>query len=499
MYEILEEKVEERTQEVMHQKQEIEHQKEKLEVAFNNVKLLSEIGQLITSHLSLEKISEEVYKSINSLMDAPVFGIGIYREDEEEIVFETSIENYEKLPSFSYQMDDEQSYSVWCLKNKDEIIIGDIQNEYQKYIPTIAHLETEEGTPNSIVYMPIWAKSKVVGVISVQSFQKYAYTEYHLDILRNLSIYLGIALENASTYKQIEAQRNQIQETNKKLTHSINYASRIQTAILPSMDKIRKELPESFVLFRPRDIVSGDFYWFAKRNNKLVIAAVDCTGHGVPGAFMSMIGNDLLQHLVIERGLLDPGLLLTEMHNSLYRLLEQGDKEVRDGMDVALCVIDKQQNTLEFAGANNPLLFIQDDVHGTPQLYRIKGEKYPVGGMRKESRGIRQFKTHKVKTSVPLEIWANSNQLSEFETPPSVTESRTTAYIFSDGFQDQFGGKDGRKFMARRFRALLYEIHNKPMDDQKQILEQKLEDWIQSSPNKNPRQLDDILVIGMRI
>lgn len=498
MYEILEEKVKERTQEVLHQKEEIESQKEKLEKSFNNVKLLSKIGQLITSHLSTDKISDEVYKSINNLMDAPIFGIGVLNEASDKIIFNNTIENYTVLSPFSYNIKDDESYSVWCFKNKKEIVINDVQKDYKKYIKSLGHLETDKGTPNSIVYMPIWAKRNVLGVISVQSFKKNAYSEYHLDILRNLSIYLGIALENASTYHQIEKQKDQIQETNKKITHSINYASRIQNAILPSIEKIRKELPESFIFYKPRDIVSGDFYWFAKKGNKLIIAAVDCTGHGVPGAFMSVIGNNLLQKLVIERDIVDPGKLLTEMHAQLFKLLSQGDKTVRDGMDISVCVINKANHSVEFSGANNPMLFIQNDVYGTPQLYRIKGEKFPVGGMKKEGKEDRKFKTHTIKTSEPLELWANEGSDDKFENPPIVTKSDTTVYLFSDGFQDQFGGKEGKKFMAKRFRSLLYDIHHKPMNVQKELLEKNLEIWINSYESEI-KQLDDILVIGFKI
>ncbi len=498
MYEILEEKVEERTQEVLHQKEEIEAQKERLEKSFNNVKLLSEIGQLITSYLSLDKISEQVYESINNLMDAPIFGIGIFDEKEGVIEFNTSIENYKVLPPFSYNIHDDESYSVWCIKNKKEIVIGNVLDEYSQYIPSLGHLATDVGTPNSIIYMPIWTKEHVVGVISIQSYKKNAYSEYHLDILRNLSIYLGIALENASIYNQIQKQKNQIQETNKKITHSINYASRIQNAILPSIEKIQKELPKSFIFFRPRDIVSGDFYWFAKKNDKIVIAAIDCTGHGVPGAFMSVIGNDLLQQIVVQKELTDPGEILTEMHINLAKLLEQGGQQVRDGMDISLCVINKKKKAIEFAGANNPMLFIQSDIYGTNQLYRIKGEKFSVGGMHKESKGQRKFKTHTIKTSEPLEIWANAGEKEAFEDTPKIVKSDTTVYLFSDGFQDQFGGKDGRKFMAKRFRALLYDIHQKPMSQQKKLLENKLDEWLEGD-GKNYRQLDDILVIGFKI
>lgn len=498
MYEVLEERVEERTQEVNFQKTEIEQKNKKLEHALNNIKLLSEIGRLITSHLSLGKITEQMYESINKLMDAPVFGVGIYNPKKQQIDFENYIENHKKQPDIFFKLSDKDSYSAWCFNNNKEVVINDVTREYESYVDTAHKLDESENVPNSILYIPISGKRNVVGVITVQSYRTAAYTDEHLDLLRNLSIYLGIALDNASTYIQIEDQKNQIELRNQKITDSINYASRIQSAILPRMEKILRELPQSFILFKPRDIVSGDFYWFAKHKKYIVIAAIDCTGHGVPGAFMSMIGNNLLQHLVIEQGMTDPGKLLTEMHHRLCRILGEDNEEMRDGMDAALCVIDKKNNEMMFAGANNPLLFIQNDVHGRPQLYRIKGEKYSIGGSQKESKGARTFTTHTIKTSEPLEIWANADTGNVFEEPPKVTRSETTVYLFSDGFQDQFGGKKGRKFMARRFRNLLYDIHQKPMDEQKTILEHELRAWIDAY-EKEVRQLDDVLVIGFRI
>jgi serine phosphatase RsbU (regulator of sigma subunit) len=261
----------------------------------------------------------------------------------------------------------------------------------------------------------------------------------------------------------IEANALELKEKNKDITDSINYAQRIQKAVFPNEEMVQKVFPQSFVLFLPRDIVSGDFYWLEEQE-KTILAAVDCTGHGVPGAFMSLIGNEILNQIVVEKGITSPDLILNELHLGIAKALKKESNQNQDGMDVALISIDKKNQILEFAGAKNPLYYVQNN-----EMKVIQADKHSVGGFIWLAKP--QFKKHKVDISMP-----------------------TTIYLFSDGFQDQFGGKKGRKFMTTHFRNLLYDIHQEDMSKQKEILLQTLEDWKQGY-----EQVDDILVIGVKL
>ncbi|MCS6832804.1 MAG: GAF domain-containing protein, partial [Flammeovirgaceae bacterium] len=464
LYENLEEKVRERTQEVTKQKEEIEK-------SYHTVRQLSEIGLDITSSLSTEEIMKKVYHHVNNLMDATAFGIGIVDPIRHRIEFRGALERGEELPMFYHSLNDEACFSTWCYKNKKEIFINDYRREYKKYVPDMRIGETGE-EPQSIIYLPIFVKENVIGVITVQSFEKNAYTENHLNILKNLAVYIGIAIENSKSYAKIERQKEEIEKTSQKVTSSIKYAKRIQNAILPNRTLIKEILPDSFVFFKPRDIVSGDFFWFAHKphKQKLFVAAVDCTGHGVPGAFMSMIGNDLLNEAVNLLDIDSPDEILTAMHNSVRKLLKQDESENRDGMDLAICMIDKNRNVLEYAGAKNPLIYVRKG-----ELFHIKGDKFPVGGhaLGEEEGGKRIFTKH----TIPLD------------------EPDTTFYIFSDGYQDQFGGGDGRKFMIKNLKAIFQEVYNQPMELQRKKLLNTLRDWMADEP----MQTDDILVIGFRV
>lgn len=262
-------------------------------------------------------------------------------------------------------------------------------------------------------------------------------------------------------YKTAEAMRKQ----NIKITNSINYAKRIQNAILPPIESIKAKIPDSFVLFKPRDIISGDFYWFGEVDNKIIIGAFDCTGHGVPGAFMTLIGNDLLNFIIHAEHTTDPALILSKLHTKTVEHLKQDANSNQDGMDVAICVLDKEKQELEFAGAKNTLVVIKEG-----ELSEYKGDKFPIGG----TKGYveRDFS----KQTISL----NGNGAS--------------FYMFSDGYIDQFGGEENRKFMRKRFKNLLQEITHKPMTEQKNILETTINDWMEGHT-----QIDDILVVGFSI
>ncbi len=282
--------------------------------------------------------------------------------------------------------------------------------------------------------------------------------------------------ELGSTLETVESQKNDLEQQKVELKHaydniqaSISYAKRIQQAKLPQREHVQAVFPESFIFFKPRDVVSGDFYWFAEMGNKVFIAAADCTGHGVPGALMSMIGTEILNDVVLRRGATEPANILRLLHEGVRETLRQRETQNRDGMDIALCTFEADTKTLTFAGAYSPLLYVQQGA-----IFRIKGDNAPIGGRQRENK--RFFTQHSL-----------------------VIDQPTTVYLFSDGYADQFGGADGRKFMAKHFRNTLLEMQHLSMSDQAEVLDQTLAAWQNYRPEYPEKQVDDILVIGFKI
>lgn len=270
--------------------------------------------------------------------------------------------------------------------------------------------------------------------------------------------------ELSITLETVNDQTKLIEKKNNDITASITYAQRIQQSMLPLTSRIKKVLPEHFILFKPRDIVSGDFYWIQQVDDKKVIAAVDCTGHGVPGAFMSLIGNDLLNEIVLSKKITNPSKILETLNHKIISTLKQENTDNQDGMDAAICVIDTTQNKVRFAGAKNPFILIQNG-----ELQEYKGDRKSIGGSKKRIKE-EVFSYHDINL-----------------------EGNNIGYLFSDGYMDQFGGENDKKFMKRRFINLLHEIHHLPMKEQEDILEKRLKEWI-----GHRAQIDDILVIGFQ-
>ncbi|WP_027000423.1 trifunctional serine/threonine-protein kinase/ATP-binding protein/SpoIIE family protein phosphatase [Eisenibacter elegans] len=359
----------------------------------------------------------------------------------------------------------------------------------------------QEHRPESVMMIALLKQQKLVGLLYLEnSHNTGVFSQDRANLLALLSSQIAISIENAQLYENleekvkertvevmrqkdyIEEQKNEIEIKARDIKASINYAQNIQQAILPSKQELAQYLPESFVLFQPRDVVSGDFYWMKHVNGITFLAAVDCTGHGVPGAFMSLIGSSLLTEIVIQRRISSPGLILEELHKGIVQALHQEENKNRDGMDIALIAIDHHANTLTFAGAKNPLLIAHNG-----EMLVYKADKSPIGGEWERNNKERKF----VQTVFSL---SGDPSLGE----PLVPQPSTTFYIFSDGYQDQFGGPNGRKLTSKGFRELLQKIHQKPVIEQKDSLVEHLEHWVQHS-GKKESQLDDILIIGFRV
>jgi serine phosphatase RsbU (regulator of sigma subunit) len=270
--------------------------------------------------------------------------------------------------------------------------------------------------------------------------------------------------EKEQAIEVIELQKVELELKDKNITDSLIYAQRIQEALLPSESYFRKHFEDSFILFKPKDIVSGDFYWIGEKNDKIFVVAADCTGHGVPGALMSMIGLNLIETTINEDNIEIPSMILEVMNKGLEKTFSR-EKNIgtiiSDGMDIGLCVIDRKRKKVEYAGAFFPLYLVRDE-----SLIEIAADKIIIG---MNPDGL-QYTDHEI-------------DLMEDD----------IFYIFSDGYVDQFGGSENKKFMYRRFRYLLMTIHSFPVNDQKAILEENIKTWMGLN-----EQVDDMMVIGFR-
>jgi serine phosphatase RsbU (regulator of sigma subunit) len=296
----------------------------------------------------------------------------------------------------------------------------------------------------------------VLGVIGIIAFIKIRE--------RNLKREKRILEEKvAERTREISQKNKELEKKNTDIMDSIRYAQRIQEAVLPPSIPFEN----TFVLYRPKDIVSGDFYWLEKTDGQELIAAVDCTGHGVPGAFLSILGQNLLTKIVKEYGILKPDEILNNLNREVLNALHQhnvdGEKVVNDGMDLALLNYNTKTNTLQFAGAYNSLYLVSKG-----NLYEKKANRFPIG--RTTSVEDKKFDLYEIKV-----------------------EEGDIAYICSDGYADQFGGEHGKKFKSKYLKKFLTEIYNYPVDDQKKALEKNLDDW-----KGNYQQVDDIILIGRK-
>jgi serine phosphatase RsbU (regulator of sigma subunit) len=271
------------------------------------------------------------------------------------------------------------------------------------------------------------------------------------------------ALESGN--QALDKTLTELKAQNDQVVSSINYAERIQTAIMPRQTTLERYLKEVFTFFKPRDIVSGDFYWILHREGTTVVAAADCTGHGVPGAMMSMMGLNLLERVYAENIALSPKVAIWQMDKYVADSLSVSETHVRDGMDIGICVINHAAGRLQFAGAKLALLRIKDGV----------AEKYKAGSQ-----------------SIGGEIRINTDKmpLTKLDYTPE-----DTFYLYSDGFRDQFGGKEKKKYMNKPFRELLASLSNLPLAQQRERLGTELDSWMKASDQK---QTDDIMVLGFK-
>jgi serine phosphatase RsbU (regulator of sigma subunit) len=369
-----------------------------------------------------------------------------------------------KLYESSGKYDSAYHYQLFYINANDSI--KSVRN-----IQKMADLRTEFEVSKKQAEVDGLRKNKLIQLLVIIGLGLILLLAIGIILLYNYSLKRSQSLTAALDDRRIllEKQSKELKEQREEIIGSINYAKRIQSAILPPERYINELLPENFIFYRPKEIVSGDFYWIKQVKNFTILVCADCTGHGVPGAFMSMLGISLFNEIVERREITEANQILNEMRNQIKQSLRQvGNKEEpKDGMDLALCVIDNTSNLMQFSGANNPLYIIKNN-NGETEFKEITADPMPVGFY---SSNEDSFSNHTV------ELYPGD-----------------TFYIFSDGYIDQNGGEKNHKFSSAQFKKLLSDIHDQPMNLQKVIIEQTLSEWMGGHC-----QRDDILVIGVRV
>jgi serine phosphatase RsbU (regulator of sigma subunit) len=281
---------------------------------------------------------------------------------------------------------------------------------------------------------------------------------------QNKNLIKDLKKANQNLEHKVIQRTKQIEQQKMEMTDSIQYASKIQSALLPLDEDLDRLLPSYFILNKPRDIVSGDYYWVSQRESKVIVAVADCTGHGVPGAFMSILGIAFMNEIINKTEILIASEILNELRDYITISLHQTGKkdETRDGIEMALCVVDFANNKLQYSGALRPLYLIRN-----MELNEFKGDYMPIG--------------------------VHDDYENSFSNKELHFKEDDIIYLFSDGYVDQLGGPDRKTFRARKFKQLLINIHQKPLDEQKEILEKEYEEW-----RMDIEQIDDIIVMGIR-
>lgn len=446
---------------------ELKANQRELEKHFDQLETLAKLGQEITSTLDIDDLMETIYARINRLMPAEVFAIGFYNEADNNLSFPLIIEKEQRFQNTDYSLDDKDRFAVKCFSGEIEILINGPEDFHKYTDKVVAPVKGE--TTESVLYIPLKSKDNCIGVITVQSFNTGAYSSYQINMLRTLASYVSIALENAVAYRNVNSMQKALKETNKDILDSLHYAQRIQRAILPPTEDFTNHLGDFFVLYKPKDIVSGDFYWCKKIDSHFFFAVVDCTGHGVPGAFMSIVGYNALNRIISDNQLLTPADILNELDFQISRTLHKDSSEntVRDGMDITLGCLNLETNELQIASAMNTFYLFRDG-----KLEKHSGDRFPIG------------------TVFKLNFTGYENHTFELNEGDCI-------YASSDGLLDQFGKMpNGRisKFKHLRYRELLSEISGDRMPMQKSSIVNRIDSW-----KGNLTQTDDICMIGIKI
>ncbi len=402
----------------------------------------------------------EYSRAINEILTCENYYISNGMLDELNIIYE----NLAKLYSKNKNPEKESEYLNKYIKNQKEVL-------NKEKAAQVAEMEAKYHNEKKEQEIAIQASELKLkeSKITQQSTQKFALSlGFSLTIVIAIILFRNFKKQKnfahiIQTQKEVVEQKAaELSARQKEILDSITYAKRLQDAILPSSDLLQKYFPESYVFYKPKDIVAGDFYWLENVDDYLFIAAADCTGHGVPGSLVSVVCSNALNQAVKEFLIIDPGKILDKVRELVIETFEKSQSEVKDGMDISLARFNLKTNEIKWAGANNPLWY-----YNSNDFTEIKANKQPIG----KSDNPKPFTTHEIKI--------NKGDLM---------------YLFTDGFADQFGGPKGKKFKYKQLKEVLISISKKSTNEQKQMLDMNFENW-----RGNFEQVDDVTIVGIKI
>lgn len=444
----------------------IDYYKKSIEIneEFNNLYTLSmNLSNLASIYNELSEYDLAIENAVksNKIVDS-VGNISVKKRN-----LKTLSDVYENLGKFDKSLEYHKEYVIYN---------DSIYNENKT--STMYNLQVKYETTQKDNEITLLNKNKIINEKEIENKNNIIYfTSFSIFLFVLISFIIFRSYRNSRKMNKIIIEsKKEIEDKNKDITDSMNYAKRIQKAMLSKYNAIKSSINESFILFKPKDIVSGDFYWVEEHGSKTLFSIADCTGHGVPGAFMSFIGHSGLNKIVNEYNITEPGHILDKLNNIVYENFSYSEEVVKDGMDMSICSFDNKTKVLQYAGANNPIYIIRESSKGILDgqtvsmtingidLYKIGSDKNYVGGAKEN-----------------------------FETKEFKLKEGDTVYLFTDGYADQFGGVKGKKFMYKRLQKVLINNFNETLENQKIKLDDILADWVEGH-----EQIDDISIMGFK-
>ena len=462
------EELEQQNEEIVTQKDMIEAQKNAVAKAYKDIQVLKDLGRRINSSLEIKEIIQIAYDGISKLIESSGFGIGIVDWEKGSIDLIGYYRHGKHYPDYTVNLDESERLIAWCVNHNHDVFVNDYQNEYEKYTNKPLRLEeSDRDLPNSLIYIPLTIKNQVVGVLMVQSDQCNAFSSNHFDLLKSLAEYVAVGIDHYKSYSAVQEINQELQGKNTQIIDSLRYAQTIQETILTDQDYLSKVFNEYFVIYKAKDLVSGDFYWMSQQGGDTFVAVVDCTGHGVPGAFMSMVGHELLNEIISQKRITDPGRILVEIHKGIRKALQQDKGKNDDGMDMSICKLSytegEEKVKVTFAGAKASIFYYENN-----RIQELRGDRKSIGGMKRDKERVFNDKTFVLPKGSPL-------------------------YLATDGFMDQHD-EIRKKFGKKLFKETLEIVAPYHFAKQRFMLEEAL-----NKHQGKQDQRDDITVMGLKL
>ncbi|HAA20143.1 MAG TPA: hypothetical protein DCP28_15770 [Cytophagales bacterium] len=439
------------------QEEEIHEQTRQLQHVHQYLARLAHIGQLVQAKLTLEEIIHCLHRELAEFIPSDLFAIGLINPDRGEISFHAGDLSADTMAQVTHRVDELHLPGVHALMQEKVLILNNYPEAYRQQISDQTPPQMAE-FPKAALYVPLVQQGVPFGVIALHSFTRAnQYTQNHAHLLQSLGINVVSAINHARYHEQAA-------ETQKELNADLLYTQRFQQSLHSDLTILGDLVSDFALLFRPLQLVSGDFYWCTHTQDRYLLVVADSTGQGVPGAFLSMIGQTLLQEIIIQQGIVGPAEILEHLDAELIRVLSQENETYEGSIDLAVLSIPQPAHEIVFAGAGRPLWYIQNK-----ELLQVEGDPHSVGVRRERP----PFQQHRIS-------WQAGNSL----------------FLFSDGLTEQLGGEAGTPFLPQRLKDQLWHIQHLTLTEQKEYLEEAIDRWMQEG---NTTQTDDISWLGLRL